>query len=468
MATAAKPINSVEHFLRLAKEAGLPRDTVERFLMAGYVPQPKQLLFHSACRAADSKAQPSEIGFGGARGPGKTTASFAQVAIDDCQRVESLKWLFLRKVAKSAKESFTDLRTKLLRYVPHKYNGTSGTIEVLKTGSRIIVGHFNHEKDIDAYLGLEYDGIAIEEDTQLSAKKKREIATCLRTSKENWRPRRYRTTNPGGVDHAGFKREFIVPFREHKETMTRFIPATVYDNVFVNAEYKGTLEKLIGWQRAAWLEGDWDIAAGQFFTNWRHEAHVIEPFEIPKHWTVWGSLDYGFTHPTACYLLAENDGMIYVVAEYFAAKRLPSQNAPAIIAKFKQHGVEVSRLSRFPAGEDVFANKGDSQGKTIARQYKEQGITLTHANVDRVNGAARLLKLLGDPANGVAPRLKIFSTCARLIECLPTMQHDPNRPEDVLKVDVDDDGQGGDDPYDALRYGVYTKENNFEQHEFLI
>ena len=37
------------------------------------------------------------------------------------------------------------------------------------------------------------------------------------------------------------------------------------------------------------------------------------------------------------------------------------------------------------------------------------------------------------------------------------MQHDPNRPEDVLKVDTDKDGIGGDDAADALRYLVATK-----------
>ena len=39
---------------------------------------------------------------------------------------------------------------------------------------------------------------------------------------------------------------------------------------------------------------------------------------------------------------------------------------------------------------------------------------------------------------------------ARLAECLPSLQHDPNRPEDVLKVDADEDGVGGDDAADCL------------------
>jgi hypothetical protein len=37
------------------------------------------------------------------------------------------------------------------------------------------------------------------------------------------------------------------------------------------------------------------------------------------------------------------------------------------------------------------------------------------------------------------------------------MQHDPNRPEDVLKADADEEGIGGDDAADALRYLVATK-----------
>jgi hypothetical protein len=47
--------------------------------------------------------------------------------------------------------------------------------------------------------------------------------------------------------------------------------------------------------------------------------------------------------------------------------------------------------------------------------------------------------------------------CGRLLECVPSLQHDPNRPEDVLKVDADEDGIGGDDAADALRYLVATR-----------
>ena len=34
------------------------------------------------------------------------------------------------------------------------------------------------------------------------------------------------------------------------------------------------------------------------------------------------------------------------------------------------------------------------------------------------------------------------------------MEHDPHRPEDVLKIDTDDEGNGGDDYYDGFGYGL--------------
>ena len=64
---------------------------------------------------------------------------------------------------------------------------------------------------------------------------------------------------------------------------------------------------------------------------------------------------------------------------------------------------------------------------------------------------------MGNVEAGIAPRLIIHQRCRRLIETLPALQHDPNRPEDVLKVDADEDGNGGDDAADCLRYLVATK-----------
>ena len=72
-----------------------------------------------------------------------------------------------------------------------------------------------------------------------------------------------------------------------------------------------------------------------------------------------------------------------------------------------------------------------SDGTTIAAQYARLGINLRCGNTDRVNGWAEVLQRLGDAAGGVPPSLFMHRRCARLLETLPALQHDPNRPEDV-------------------------------------
>lgn len=374
---------------------------------------------------------------------------------DDAQRCPGYKGLILRKVGRAGRESFEDLLPRVLKGIPYEYVQTKGQLH-FSNGSRLILGHYKDERDVDAYLGLEYDGIGIEEATTLTSSKVKTIGTCCRTSKPNWRPRKYHTTNPGGVGHAHYRQRFIRPHRNRAETDTRYIPATADDNRFLNPEYVKTLDGLTGWQKAAWRYGDWDIAAGQFFTTFRHDVHVLS--ETPKvmdGWRCWLGFDYGFTHYTAAYLIAESDDRdLYVIAEHAEQRWLPERHASAIHAMCKRHGVDASKIPVY-AGSDVFAKK--QSGGTIADDYRSNRthpLTLRPANVDRINGAAEVLRRLGDVEADIRPSIYLSPDCVRLAECLPSLEHDPHRPEDVLKVDCDEEGIGGDDFYDAFRYGV--------------
>lgn len=449
------PANSLERYARAAHAAGCPRDQVSRFVRGGYVAQPKQLLFHAAARACDVTGGPEEVGFGGSRGPGKSHAMLAQIGLDDCQRQPGLKALILRKVGKAVRESVKDMIPRIFHQTPHSFNRSDGTIE-FANGSRIILGHYKDEKDVDNYLGLEYDVIGIEEATTLSAKKDEIIGTCLRTSKPNWRPRKYSTTNPGGIGHQWYKKRYIDPFRQHQEQRTRFIPATSQDNRFLNPEYRATLDRLIGWMLKAWRDGDWDIAAGQYFTNWNESLHVIDAPLIGVDWRVWLSFDYGYNHWTVAHLLAQtNDGVIIVVDEHAARRTQIVTHIELMDAMLGRNGIKKERLSSMVAGHDIFSQ--DKNGKTIADDYAAAGYRFTPAAVSRINGASELTTRLGEPPK-LRPTLKIVRRCTRLIDCLPNLQHDPDRPEDVLKVDCDPDtGDGGDDAYDSCRYGVMTQ-----------
>lgn len=428
----------------------MPKEQLTNFLSAGYVPLPWQCRFHAAARMADREGGPDAVGCGGARGPGKSTAVFAQLCLDDARRVPGFKALFLRKALKQGREQFDELVRKVLRNVEHKVNRNEGWIR-LWDDSRIYLGHFHFESEIENYLGLEYDAVAIEEATTLTLSKRRAVRDSMRTSKVGWRPREYNSTNPGGVGHAWYKALFVVPFRDHCESGTRFIPATVDDNPLVDSDYRKRLGENTGWRLRAYRFGDWEIAAGQYFSNWRFDVHVKE-FATQDGWRKWGALDYGFNHPMAFGLFAQDgDGHVYVVDELRERKLLPGAQADLIKGRAGMYGWPAPLLVY--AGHDVFAQKGQD-ARTIAVQYAEKGVPLQYANIDRVNGAARVLQLLGDVERKIAPKITIHPRCRRLIETLPVMEHDPNRPEDVLKVDVDEDGNGGDDMYDMLRYGV--------------
>jgi hypothetical protein len=447
--------------------------------------QPRQLAASAAARLCDKPDGPTAIGYGGARGGGKSHWLLAQMGADDCQRVAGLKCLLLRKVGKANLEQFEDLRRRLFGKLKHEFSAYRGVL-AFKNGSRIIAGHFQSEKDIDAYLGLEYDVIGVEEATTLTSRKYQDISTCCRTSKPNWRPRIYSTTNPGGVGHAWYRTRFVAPMLERREAETRFVPARVGDNTFNNPEYRKVLEGLTGWQKRAWLEGDWDIAAGQFFTTFRRDVHVNEDFDDKRAVEWFAALDYGFAHYTVCLLgCRDGDGNTFIVDEHAERMWLPQRHATAIRLMLARHRIansrlpianrqpetrplEISDLKRFVAGADVFSRQSD--GTTIAAQYAKQGISLRCANTDRVNGWAEVLQGFGEPNLGVAeggvrPTLFIHKRCGRLVETLPALQHDPNRPEDVLKVDADEDGVGGDDAADALRYLIATKSRAVAQRK---
>lgn len=449
-------------YLAAGRAAGCPFDQMRNLAGAGVILQPRQLLASAAARLCDQVGGPSSLGYGGARGGGKSHWLLAQMGADDCQRVPDLKCLLLRKVGKANMENFEDLRRRLFNGLRHEFSAYRGVL-AFANGSRIIAGHFQAEKDIDAYLGLEYDVIGIEEATTLSARKHLDISTCCRTSKAHWRPRIYSTSNPGGVGHAWYRAKFIAPYVEGRETETRFIPARVTDNRFCNAEYVRILESLTGWQRRAWFEGDWDIAAGQFFTVFRRDVHVIPDFDARRGVEWFAAFDYGFQHYTVFLLgCRDGDGNVFVVDEHAERLWLPQRHAAAIKDLVARHGLRWESIRRVSAGADVFSRQSD--GTTIAGQYARLGIKLRCASTDRVNGWAEILHRLGDPGAGVPAKLFIHQRCARLVETLPSLQHDPYRPEDVLKVDADDDGNGGDDAADALRYLVATRSSTVRVH----
>ena len=134
----------LERFLAAGRDAGCPVAQMESFAGAGVVLQPRQLAASAAARLCDRADGPTAVGYGGARGGGKSHWLLAQMGVDDCQRVPGLKCLLLRKVGKSVTESFDDLRRWLFVHLPHEFSAHRGTL-TFRNGSRIIAGTAGRE-----------------------------------------------------------------------------------------------------------------------------------------------------------------------------------------------------------------------------------------------------------------------------------------------------------------------------------
>lgn len=431
----------IERYVDQAKAAGCPRDQIERFVQAGYIAWPTMLPFHAAARQADRMGA-DELAIGGSRGPGKSHAIMAQVGLDDCQRIKGLKVLFLRKIMKSAAESLEDLTIRVFQYTPHELSASRVSFP---NGSRILLGGYKDERDIEKYLGIEYDVIVLEEATQITEKKKDKIKGSLRSSKPGWRTRMYLSTNADGIGLTWFKKSYVDPWRQDKENGARFFEVHYQDNPLLAPEYIHYLENLKGPLGKAWRDADWDAFAGMAFPLWNHDRHVIPSFEVPEHWAKWRAVDWGFAAPWCCLWMARNPDTqrIYVYREVYHTELTDRQQARLI-------------LDMTPPSEKVTLNYADPalwtrknmEGKVscTADEYAKEGVQLTRADNDRISGKRKVDRSMGDLADG-DPGMQVFENCPNLIEQLSTLAHDELNVEDV-------DTRQEDHAYDCYRYGL--------------
>jgi phage terminase large subunit len=341
---------------------------------------------------------------------------------------------------------------------------------ILPNGSTLEFCHCENEKDVDLYQGREFEDLAIEEAGQWTEQMFRTLYGSNRSATPGFKPRTLLTGNPGGIGHAWLKRIFIerrFKLSERPEDYA-FVQALVDDNVALlenDPDYVHKLESEPNEAlRRAFRHGDWDIFAGQFFGEIDRNIHLIDPFPIPDHWSREGAYDYGFNHPAAFgWFAGDGDGNVYMYREFVKAQLRVDQ----FIQELLKHDDTIA-LQKIPAGLDCWAKKSNTINKqqgpnppTIAEEFAANGLYLRRANVDRIQGANQVRKYLSwrnKPSGINKPKLFIFKTCPITLDCLTRMQVDPDRQEDVLKIDASDgDVNTGDDPYDMIRYYLMSR-----------
>jgi phage terminase large subunit len=293
----------------------------------------------------------------------------------------------------------------------------------------------------------------------------RKLQGSNRSSKAGIQPRTILTGNPGGIGHGWLKRIFIEKRLNEREMAADyyFIQALVDDNPALMDNDPAYIQRLNAEPnealRKAYRFGDWDIFAGQFFTELRREVHLIKPFDIPPHWNRFGAYDYGHNHPGAFgWFAVDEDGSVYLYREFVKAQLRVDQFA----LELNTHK-DTAQLYPIVAGHDCWTKrnvlKDELRPSTIAEEFLAHGISLKRAVIDRIQGASQLRSYLAHIGKvSRKPRLFIFDTCPITFDCLTRMIHDPDHVEDVLKQDATEgDPLTGDDAYDMIRYGIMSR-----------
>ena len=346
-----------------------------------------------------------------------------------------------------------------------QYWSESKKLLSMPNGSTLQFCHCANETDVDLYQGREFHDLAIDEAGQWTEGMFRRLLGSNRSSKPGIVPRTILTGNPGGLGHGWLKRLFIEKRFNERENPDdyAFIQALVDDNEALMANDPDYVRKLESEPneaiRKAFRYGDWNVFAGQFFQEISKDIHFIKAFTPPSHWNRFGSYDFGFNHPAAFGWFAnDEDGNTYLYRELVQAGKRVDEFALA----FNGYA-DTSKLYPVVAGHDCWTTKNvltsEPSPPTIAEQFQSHGILLRRAVIDRIQGAAQLRNYFAwQNTTSKKPRFYIMDNCPISFDTISRMIHDPDRVEDVLKVDAaDGDPASGDDAYDMVRYGLMSR-----------
>lgn len=408
---------------------------------------------------ADSK----HIGFGGARGGGKSWSVRVKAKLLAITHA-GIKVLIVRRTYPELQNNhIMPLREEL--HGVAQYNDRDKTFR-FGNGSTIRFGYCAADKDLDQYQGAEYDVMFLDEATQLQEMWIRKITACVR-GVNDFPKRIYYTCNPGGASHGYFKRLFIdrrYEAGENPEDYT-FIQSLVTDNKALMAaqpDYVKQLEALPPKLREAWLYGRWDIYEGQFFEDFRAEpdarkcqeagitleeakaqgrwCHVIAPLDMGsssrRGWQIYRSYDFGYAKPFSCAWWAiDYDGVMYRILELYGCTQTPNEGLKWTPDQQFREIARVEKEHPWLRGKNILgvadpAIWDSSRGDSIADTAARYGIWFEPGDHERIAGWMQCHYRLQFDDNGYA-RCYVFEGCKGFIRTIPLMMYDEHKPEDL-------------------------------------
>jgi phage terminase large subunit len=450
-------VRDQQDVLALISSGKLP--LVNGLIPTTYRPWPKQQEFHRS--TAKYRL------FGGAAGPGKSLALLWEGWMQAMEKPK-VTVLLLRR-------TFPELEGSLLKYfrqdipwrqIGARYNESKHTCE-LPNGSILRFGYCQSENDVYQYQGDEFVFIGIDELTMFTLKMWQFLTSRNRCPVPGTFPCMAGATNPGNIGHVWVKSLWIdkrpPPGMENPEQYNPreydFIPAKLTDNpIYANDEsYIAKLRALPLTLRRMFLDGDWDVFAGQYFSNLEWSRHVIDEqlLNLEPWYPRWIGMDWGFAHPSCVHWNCQDAQNRTITYREDYGSQVPEDKWARIILERS----EGENISAFYLSKDAFDKKSSAgtvaqiMGDILSKHIMPNGNPFPRpiiAEQGRVGGWRMMYQMLENNL------WLISSACTKLLECLPTLIHDPDNLEDVLKVDASE-GQIGDDAGDSARYSIFSR-----------
>lgn len=399
-----------------------------------------------------------ELFFGGARGGGKSEFLLGDYLADVDTYGEHWKGVLIRRTYPELDE-IIDRSRQIFRDAYPDAEYKVGTHQwIFKNGATLKFRHIENEADADHMQGQQYCWIGWDELTSWpDMKAYHKLKACLRTGSAEVPTKRIRASgNPGGANHNNVKDYFIdsgdeSSIVEGDDGMQRmYIRSLVTDNKILLDRDPGYIKRLegVGDEQLvkAWLEGDWDSFVGQYFTNWHEKQIVVNSFEIPEHWPLFGAMDYGEAAPTSYGMYTvDYDGNVYRINEYYQANATASQHADNIAKMIESCPFTGGRYPQATyCDPSMFVKRRLSEviNHSPADVFADRGIHLTRASNDRITG----WRVVNDAL--IKERFYCFNGWNdALMRTMPALPRSTKNPEDL-------DTHAEDHAADELRYAM--------------